>query len=534
MKRIVFSTVLCALLASVLTAVVVTHSLEFGKLAIAPDYDDSHSMVEGGLRYLVWKQDGAAAAWQHYLNDLPHSFLHYYFAAACFALFGVEAPVVYWASGVFIFGAALGCALLLQSAPLIRAGSLVAAFLCLPVAFNVIHDFRSECGMAALLFAACCAAMRSAWLDRYSRWFAVATGCLLALAMGIKPAMFIYVLGIAGACSIVWIAAAFYRGRRPLKNAVICVALTWVLMVVPFSFHFVLNAQQIFGYILTNAFASDFWKQDGTFADQLAFHYWGFPGVFQLGGFRHPVVVIALIGLIWTFVVRRPSTLRVYLWSCLFLAACAYAGVAINSINQNHFSMTFHLLLGASAVLSIALIAEAMPKWPGNILCGAVAAMAIFFWEVPITQNYAERTREVGGDAALEWRRNGPRQVFELVREGWDKPDPPQAWAGAYGWVDGNTITWEAVRDGLPWKVWNYYSRGPEAEKLYPGWAEILVIPELGVMGTIDLPLNTTIPAMSQTASEDPDLRLIGSVADPLGNQIRVYRRVVSTEAIAQ
>ncbi len=526
MSRLISTIALCAVLATALTAVVVTHSLEFGKLAIAPDYDDSHSMVDGGIRYLVWKQDGAAAAWQHYLNDLPHSFLHYYFAAVCFALFGVDAPVVYWASGVFVFGAALGCALLLQSVSLLRAGLLIAAFLCLPVAFNIIHDFRSECGMAALLFAACCAAFRSAWHGRYSVSFAVVSGCLLALSLGIKPAMFIYVLGIAGACSIVWIAAAFIRGKQHLKHSVVCIAVAWVVMVVPFSFHFILNAQQIFGYILTNAFASDFWKQKGTFLDQLAFHYWGFPGVFQLGIFRYPIVLIAVIGLIWTFIFRRPSPLRAYLWSFAFLAMCAYAGVAINSINQNHFSMTFHLLLGASAVLSIALVAESLPRWPGHVVCGAAAALAIFFWDVPVTQNYVERTREVGGDAALEWRREGPRQVFDLVRAGWDKSEPPQAWAGAYGWIDGNTITWEAITDGLPWKVWNYYSRQPESGNLYPDWAEILVIPEPGVMGTIDLPLNTTIPEMNRTAAEDPALQLVGAVADPAGKEIRVYRRV--------
>jgi hypothetical protein len=39
------------LLSLILPVVVVRYSSEHGKLAIPPDYDDSHSLVEGGVRY---------------------------------------------------------------------------------------------------------------------------------------------------------------------------------------------------------------------------------------------------------------------------------------------------------------------------------------------------------------------------------------------------------------------------------------------------------------------------------------------------
>jgi hypothetical protein len=509
----------------ILTTVVVRYSSEHGKLAIPPDYDDSHSLIEGALRYLIWKNEGWRAAWHYYLQDPPHSFLHYYLTSALFAVFGIHQSVVYWFSGVFVFIAALGVMLLLREIQLLPYMALLTGFLCLPALFNMIFDFRSECAMAALLFMACCLAVRSAWANRHDMPLALFSGICFALCLGIKPAMFLYVLGMLFCSGVVWIAAALSRHDGSLMRAIQNWVMASVIAILPFSFHYYLNANQIFGYIYTNAFASDFWKQKGTLFDQLLFHLFGFAGRFQLGVFTQPLLGLLLLGFTLGLVFRKklnPSLLR-YFCSMIFLTVMAYAGVAINSINQNYFGMTFDLLLAASAVLVLAMISLAMARPWGDLLCCVVAISALLAWRVPMTQDYVERTRVVGGDAALNWRRKGPAQVFSLVKKSWVGKTTPKIWFGAYGWVDGNTITWEAVKVGVPWKIWNYYARQPAIGALYPQWPDVLIIPDPGVIGTIDLPLNKSIDAMASAVSRDPAFHRVGQILDPNGKRICVY-----------
>ncbi|HEY5792279.1 MAG TPA: hypothetical protein VIS74_03210 [Chthoniobacterales bacterium] len=518
---------LCLLIALILTGVVVSYSSLHGKLAIPPDYDDSHSLVEGGLRLLTFQNNGLEAAWHEYLTRLPHSFLHYYFAALCMGIGGISEPVVYWANGIFLFAALLGLTSLLSSLPLLRSIPLIAAFACVPAAFNLVFDFRSECAMAALLFAGCCVLIRTIWAPpRFLISGAGITGLLFALCLGLKPAMFPYIIGMAGAGTLLWFGIGWRRQKW--REIILPAAVLWLISVVPFAFHYVLNAEQIFGYILFNAFQSDFWKQGGSLYEQLTFHFAGFPGKFQLGIFAWPLLFLVLISNILAIQQRKAgdSLLRRYLFSASFLTLFAYLGVAVNSMNQNYFGMTFHFLLTASALLGLAWAATLPPGKVGTGLCWAALGLALIAWKIPVSQDYVARTRAVGGDAALMWRREAPAHLLEIVQPYWREASPPKAWVAAYGWVDGNTISWEAIRKGLPWKFWNYYENALPPEESFPSWGEILVVPEPGVMGTIDLPSVKALPQILSDIEKNPNIQQIGQITDPTGKAVRVFRRM--------
>ena len=513
----------------ILTIVVVRYSSEHGKLAIPPDYDDSHSLVEGGLRYLLWKQDGLAAAWQHYVKEPPHSFLHYYLTAGLFAIFGIHQSVPYWFSGVFLFCAASGLGLLLRGIRLLRFVVLLGVLFCIPVMFNIVFDYRSECGMAALLLLACCLAIKSAWTTHQDRTLAIISGIFFALCLGMKPAMFIYVLGMLFCSCAVWIAAAFWRRDGSLMRAMQNAVIALIVGIVPFSFHYYLNANEIFVYIHSNAFTKNVWTQTGTFADQLLFHLTGYAGQFELGAFTWPLIAIMILGAAGSLVFKKKLNreLQRYLWSAIFLTVMAYAGVAINSIDQPYFGMTFDLLLGASAAIAVATLSDLLPRYLADAVCVLIAALSLMAWRVPLSQDYLARTRAAGGDAALEWRRTGPQKVFQLVRSAWHQDGPPKIWVSAYGWVDGNTITWEALKNGLPWKMWTFFSRvqNPSKEHPIPEWPDIYIVSEPGVMGTVDLPWGKGIPSAMETAAKDKTLELVGSVSDPNGRFMLVYLR---------
>jgi hypothetical protein len=73
-----FIWILFALMSVAFTWHVVSWSEQHGKLAMPPDYDDSHSLVEGAVRFLNFQNSGLGAAWDEYRLRNPHSFLHYY------------------------------------------------------------------------------------------------------------------------------------------------------------------------------------------------------------------------------------------------------------------------------------------------------------------------------------------------------------------------------------------------------------------------------------------------------------------------
>lgn len=517
----------CVALSLAFTALVLIYSTHHGKLAIPPDYDDSHSMVEGALRLLTLQQRGLAAAWAEYLDRPPHSFLHYYFAAASYALFGIAAPVVYWTSSLFVLVALLGLVVLLDVVQPLRIFILAIAFLATPVMFNLVFDFRSECALAALLFAASCAAIRAAWATSHPYRWSAATGVLIALALAIKPAMFPYTLGMAIGANSLMVPAIVLFGSERWPVALRSTLIIWTLAIAPVAFHYAWNWRPIFGYILNIAFESDYYQQGGGVADQLLFHLTGFPGRFQLGSLVWPLTGIALLGNVAACWPPRDGAagFRRRLFSCSFLTVVAYLGVAVNGMNQNYFGMSFHLLLIASAVLAIAQFARLLPQTWGTLLCAAALLAVLAQWRVPITQDYVERTREVGGDVALNWRREGPTRMFEVLRPYWRADDPPTVWFAAYGWTDANTTGWEAVRRGVRWKLWNYYDLPPSSGAPVPDRADLIVVPEPGLMGMLDVPCNEKLPDIEQALTGDPAFEWVDSIVDPNGRRLRVYRR---------
>jgi hypothetical protein len=537
MKRESLTTGLAFLLCIAFTVFVVGYSSRYGRLAFPPDYDDSHSLVEGGLRWLTLKQQGLRAAWDEYLRRPPHSFLHYYFAAGSFALFGVHAIVAYWANSLFLMVAVLGFVALIGARDNLRTLPLVAAFLGIPAAFNLIFDFRSECAMAALLFAASCCLIRAAWAPRHQRnLWSIGAGALLALCLGIKPAMFPYTLGMAMAGTFLLVVGVASRDPRNWVAGLRGAGLVWALMIVPFAFHYIRNWDFVAGYIFNIAFKEDMYKQQGNLAQQLAYHFVGFPGRFQLGSLAWPLLIVTVVSNgVAAFVTGNSSqSTRRHLFSCTFLTAIAYVGVAVNAMVQNYFGMTFHFLLGASALLGIAYLAELLPPRAGHLLCWIVAIAVIAGWKVPPSQNYLERTEAVGGQRAVGWRREGPIKAFEAIRPYWNDLHPPVAWVATYGWTDGNTIAWEAVQRDLAWKVWNYYEKQPEPGELFPSSAELLIVPAPGVMGTIDLPCNENLQAIHKALEADPNAERIAEIIDPLGKPIRIYRRIPTIRTSAE
>lgn len=588
--KIYFIAIILALMAIAFTWHAVSWSEKYGKLAVPPDYDDSHSLVEGAVRLLNFQNSGLGAAWDEYRLRNPHSFLHYYWTAALFSVFGICDAVPYWANALFLFGVLVAfVSMLPRSLPSVWKLVWASAFLGVPVCFHVVFDYRSEVTMAALLFMGCACALEWSWGKKNSKIWFLATSVCFALALAMKPVMFPYQLGMLGLCSMVYLAsrcitldrAAKLAGGTPalqyarLWNGIAWLFGLWALVLLPSVPHFWIYRQTILGYILGVAFESDFYKLNEQQGAQWSFHWLGYSGVWHLGGMNMLFALILLIGLLLILLNRYQQIAPDARWMSLALLTCgAFGGIAINAVHQPWFGMTFQLLLTATAlaglahffkierlspwlpiflvgILGLLSLNATLNRWfilAAILVCVFIGVLAMYFkyskretlviicaglfallcWkttQVAPYHNYVQRTVDDLGVDALEWRRTGARNVLEIISASWNSQRIPVIWCSSYGWVDGNTITWEAVKQKKAWKAFNKSELKKSTGELFPKFADFLVISNPKLLGYIKTPdSGHQIQSVSKLLLGHPSLNLVGEVYDPSGEKIAVIK----------
>jgi len=523
--------VLCALLSILFSIFVVQYSLKEGKLAFPPWYDDSHSMVEGALRLMTLQQEGVSAAWDEYLARPPHSFMHYYWTSILYGVFGIDDRVVYWGNSVFLFAALFLFSLLLGRLGLGKILYLMS-FLLVPVAFNIIYDYRSECALAPLLFAAS-TLMVFAVLEPHQIWkCSILSGIFFALGFGIKPAMFPYTFGMMGAACLVWVLftpewrnsginfwAKISRIFAPAVGLVF-------LAVIPFAFHYWINRASIWGYIDSIAFKSEFYSQGGDFWSQATYHLSGFPAMLNLGIYKWPLLVmagLAVIGAVFAGT-RGDQRFSAAVKGLFFLTCCSYLGIAVNRMVQNYFCMTFDLLLAATAFVGLAWAASILPQKIRAIPVVVVTIVFLALWRVPVSQDYVAETAKLG-EGAVQWRKEAPERVLDVILDQSAKGTTPVVWCGFHGWLDGNTLSWEAINRGLKWRCLSYYERPPTTPGHPPSGVDFVVMGAPGLMGMSDLPLNPGLSEMIANIEGDPAWTKLQTIPDPKGNNLIIYKK---------
>jgi|GEM_PF-1757330 len=496
---------LCFLIASCFTAYVLNWSIEQGKLAFPPDYDDSHSLVEGAIRLGVYQEGGVSALVIDYKDRMPHSFLHYYWTSFLFLLFGVNQMVPYAANGLLLFGVLwVFSRLLPQEMPLVQKLCFIAAFVGIPVCFHLIHDYRSEVTMAGLLFIASIGVVLWSWSDK-RKWFGLALpGIFFSLAFLMKPMMFPYPFGMLGLSTLVAIFSNIVRqDRMEWSRFWVGVLMLWGIAMIPISAHLWIFWDRIIAYISDVAFTSEYYKIKDKGAIWY-FHWLGYSGLWHLSAMK-TIFALVIFGSAITAIIplTKKFSPGIKWYSMAFLTVGAFAGIAINQVNQPFFGMTFQLLVTATALLAFAhFFSNAKIFWLGpvvifvfalywlpvvltrqflfvvagvliiismycfarmiafsktiGLLCSGV--LAVFCWEttkIDPFHNYTKRTLSEYGKEGFDWRKNGPPIIYKILKTFYLSGKNPVVWFSDYGWVDANTVGWESAKDGRPWKMYN-------------------------------------------------------------------------------
>jgi hypothetical protein len=561
------------LLAALFTVYVVSWSFQNGKLAFPPDYDDSYSLVEGALRLDVARHGGVSALIQDYFNRNPHSFLHYYWTSLLFAIFGVSAAVPYWANMIFLFGVLLSFWSLLPRISQIEKWNYTIAFLGMPIAFHLVHDYRSEVTMASLLFMACSLVLASVSSEKKKTVYLIGAGILFGLSYAVKPVMFLYTLGMMGLCSIVILAKENENIFRLCREAILRVSILWAVAVLPVLPHFWIHEKKVFGYIYDVVFGSKYYHIPADMGPTWSFHWLGYSGVWHLGGLNIYFAVILIAGLFLFLVPPWRKYAFGIKWLYLaFLTIGAFAGIAINSVEQPFFGMTFQLLLVASALSAHAAIfqkghpivvpivfcsALGLIFWKATLtreflfpvaVGGVVAAAVLLYTKVPFIRwlpvlasvfvagicwkvtkvapynNYVERTFQEAGTDGIEWRRFGPAQLYKFLEPLWSRENPPVVWVAGYGWIDANTLSWESAIRGKPWRMFNYTALPIPEGMVIPKNVDYIIVPEPGITGWISSPISSKTAEVWAATSSMHNLQLVATLRAPNGKKLALFK----------
>jgi hypothetical protein len=337
--------------------------------------------------------------------------------------------------------------------------------------------------------------------------------------------------------------------------------------------HFAYHYHQVLDYIHAVAFKSDYYKLHDT--SIWSFHWLGGSGVWQLSALKTILVLIVAGTLLLDRMGRLNAPSPDTCWySFVLLTLGAFAGVAINQVNNFFFGMTFQLLLVSTALTALAyLYANARLYWvpllatlvfltywfpvvfklmflipaagitvilvllwyrqrlslallPGIVASGIFALLCWQVTQIAPYNNYRHRTIEESGQDGLVWRQEGPKLVFDKIKTLWTEGHPPVVCVSSRGWMDARTLSWEAILQGKPWRILTYEEMPGWQNQLIPEQADLFILPDEGISGQIMTESSlSTRQASLQSELDRRHAPLLVMIPAPHGKQVRIYGR---------
>jgi hypothetical protein len=513
------------------TALVLQWSARQGRLALPLYFDDNHSMVDGAHRLEIWQHQGVTAALRDYAANPPHSPGHALLAAASFALFGFQEWAPYLTNALF-FGLILyALHLALRDIdPWIE----IACMLLLaatPIAGLSILEFRSEVNVAEL--GATGILLFLTWSQsRKHRVILAASALCFAACFFIKPAVFPYTLGLMGLCCLYQLQFLFAKEERRMAVSTYLLSIGGFLLmaILPALPHYLLDWHHITGYIGAIAFnSSSVWLRHDDFLTGLLFNLTGYPGMIMLGGFLKPSLLLIAAAVVQH--VFRPQSwpLSLPLFPLIFFTLGAYAGVAVNPMNQNYFGMTFHWLLLITALVALcSLLGLLLPRHRLliTLLLGGISLVAFFGFKFPLSIDFYRE--KAGNDPAVfSWLGQSPNLVMEPIRRKYEDHGATKVWITAYTMINARTLEWYTLLRHEPFLYKDFIESDWKAVPRSLEWADVVIVPEKGTPS-----LETIIPnaamadQMVELMDHDSRFLLLERVASPhQGPGFRIYSK---------
>jgi hypothetical protein len=416
-----------AILAILITAVVIRESLAQGRLSAPPRYDDIYYLNDAAERTLIFYSGGMRALIAHYAASPPHSPLASGMAMVSFLLLGIREWPPYIMNSLLVFGFFTLVAYILRQTRWWERLAVMLALACLPLVSIAVSEFRPDFAAALFVAAAIILIIERPILQMGARRLLL-IGALFAAALLSKPSTFPLTLALF-VCSIGL--AGVLDPSRPLLasrlrhacRAGLTAAAGLLLIAGP---HFAVGGRRELHYIRVNIFGSDrdLWTVSGDHLFHARYYIDGPAGQWIFGPWIWPILGLALAGPILAARFDDAAARR----RALVLAGAllgAYTLASINEVKQGYLGLPFQLLLLLAATLTVRrillIVRERLPQrfpWAAPSLAILVLLSSFHYrpwsrWPEPHVHH--RHSREVSEQVYGELRRiygDRPATVF--------------------------------------------------------------------------------------------------------------------------
>ncbi|HEY8749292.1 MAG TPA: hypothetical protein VIM11_15015, partial [Tepidisphaeraceae bacterium] len=363
------------------TTLVIQWSLQHGKLAMYPFYDDVSYFMDALVRLQEFYKGGFSHLARGLRDRPPHSIFSCLLALFSYTLLGTHDWAPYAANGVIILALAGIINFLARGLPLWQRLILFLFVLTVPICQNAVYEFRPD--IASALCAAAGAAVLLVQPFTTSSWkHRAAGGTLFGLAMLIKTPTFPLTMAVMFATLAVVIAADIILLKPFPKYEQLAIATGQTLgaSIVVASPVYIFQFREIIAYIYEPIFGKtkDLWASHMTPREHLLYYLTGDGGATMLSYHVYLFVGIIVAGFALAAVFSRWDVVVRLAGFCV-VTAVAYAIPTIMHVKQPFFATTFDWLLIFSAVYVLLWVCVSGHRLVAGVILGAalVAALAI-------------------------------------------------------------------------------------------------------------------------------------------------------------
>jgi hypothetical protein len=366
------------------SALMIRQSMQHGRLALPPTFDDVSYLNEGANYLSTFDSQGFVGVLKAYLAGPPHAPISTGAALAGFALLGIHDWVgaVTDAIVLLLFSRLyLGVG---RDLTVIQSTLLLAVLWTSPFVGITLIWFRPDM-IASLLVAvgAIYVVTRTDWVTNRRAQLTAAAFC--GGSLWAKPAIFPLTLALFGA-AVALASLSAIRKREFLKvisagAAMFAVAVLIALPYYAFSF------DTIVSYIHTVMFGSqaDIWVHPLPPTEALGFYLTGYYGQISIGWWLYGGIVVGFLALILLFLKSDTMGLRASL-RVIALLIVTYAAVTIPTFKGPH-GFPFAAMVLVAVSLALIVVARKLPRVIATSFCGFALIVSLWQFEWQFTKD---------------------------------------------------------------------------------------------------------------------------------------------------
>ena len=346
--------IITGIIALMFTLGILQWSFIYGRLAIDITWDDVAYFQDAYLRIKTLYEKGFLSMLAELYNDPPHSPYSSLLAFIGFALFGPRDWVPYLMNFITIFTFIGFLAYIMRNINFIISTVILILFLCVPLSFFAVHEFRPDSAVAIFTcifsFLAFESLLSKNNYDVFRLRFA---GVVFGLALLCKPSFFAHTLAISFvvSCLIVVyriIASNHLRQQVNGKDIIYMLRdfyLPGILLAFPY---YALNWLQIWNYFLINTRgkSSTIWNFNESIS------YWGVLKSFTFNGPAYSMISSYLFlfsGVIiysFLFFLYKRKWYNIYFLTGLIAVAIANLAIIVYGRHDNvFFGLTYQTMI---------------------------------------------------------------------------------------------------------------------------------------------------------------------------------------------